>query len=219
MMYGNGYFGVLEANYALACTHLISAIFGADTWHQPLGTLFPYVPEAISQVPAIMALFWVAVTCMSLQVLQQAWRVYFVQHKMDARACGHKELGLLNATKHLAYILIFFALAYLFLMQPYEGQRLKQRFMLEMVVFGYATIATQVILAHMAKEAYIPAWTPYLMLMLGAGNSYLGLFPDAEFVYVLSAAVLIAYLHYVINVVDQCCEHLGIRCLTITPRT
>jgi ethanolaminephosphotransferase len=217
MMYGNGYFGVLEANYALASTHLMSALYGANVWHEPLGKLFPFAPQAVFEVPAIMALFWVAATCMVFQMLQQAWRVYFVQHKQDASSCGHKELGSLNATKHLAYIVIYFALAYLFLMEPY-GRGLKQRMMLEVVILGYATIATQVIMAHMAKEAYIPACSPYLALVLGAANAYFKLLPDVEFVFALSAAVLAGYLHYVINVVRQCCEHLGINCLTITPK-
>ena len=214
-MYGNGYVGVLEANYALASCHLISAIFGADIWHETLGTFVPGLPPAIGQHSALMALFWTAVVCMAGQMAGQVWRVFRQQCKMDARERGHKELGTLNALKHLLYFVAFFALSFIFLLQPLGAGRYKGRMMLEVVSICYSIIATQVIIAHMAKEAYRPSVAPFLALALGIASWGFGVFPGDVTVYALAATVLAGYIHYVFNVVDQICGHLGIQCLVI----
>ena len=135
---------------------------------------------------------------------------------MDARERGHKELGPVNATKHLLYIALFFALAYVYLMQPIGESRYRGRILLETVSICYSQIATQVILAHMAKDAYVPAVSPYIVLLLGIFNGRLvGVFPPEEVAYVLAAAVVAGYLHFVICVCIQVARHLGVQILVI----
>lgn len=45
LMYGDGYFGVLEANYILALISLISGVFGPWVWATPMARLVPHWPH------------------------------------------------------------------------------------------------------------------------------------------------------------------------------
>lgn len=220
MNYGNGVYGVLEANYAFAICHFVSAAFGASAWHVPLGRLAPFLPSALARLPLVMALFYLAMFFIGGQMLVQGFNVYArgKTHKMDVRERGHKELGTLNCTKHLLYLLLFFALAYLYLQQDSEGSRYKGRVLLETVAVCYAQIATQIIIAHMAKDAYIPAVTPYLVLLVGIINARVGLVPGEALACALGAASLAGYLHFVVCVANQVASFLGISVLVIAPK-
>ena len=99
MQYGNGYFGVLEANYGLAFVQLISAVCGVQFWSQPMASLLRLAPNecdpssacAVAGSPAALvtslsnsfintsvltALFSFACICMGLQVDGQVYRVF-----------------------------------------------------------------------------------------------------------------------------------------------
>jgi hypothetical protein len=219
MNYGNGFYGVLEANYAFAICHFVSAAFGADPWHKPLATLAPFLPDVVGKLELVMALFCLAMLFIGGQVLGQAVNVFRGgSHRMDSRERGHKELGHLNAVKHLLYLLLFFSLAYLYLQQDHSGSRFKGRVLLETVAVCYAQIATQVIIAHMAKDAYVPAVTPYVALTVGIVNARVGLVPGETMACIIGAAALAGYLHFVVCVCNQVAGYLGITCLVITPK-
>ena len=215
MNYGNGYYGVLEANYAFAICHFVSAGLGAGAWHGKLGSLMPFLPPVLGDMALVMALFWGAMIFIGLQIINQIVNVFSGNSKMGATERGHKELGTLNAAKHLLYVLLFFALAYLYLMQPLGDSRYTGRYLLEATSLCYSTIATQVILAHMAKDAYIPAVWPYILLAIGIVNSHVKLVQAEQMAVVLLAVVLIGYLHFVICVCNQMARHLGIQILVI----
>jgi ethanolaminephosphotransferase len=215
MLYGNGYFGILEANYALATVHFISAALGAHFWTDMLGFWFPRLPARLHMVPVVMAVFYAAVVFMLIQMVGQVARVYRGTATMDASERGHKCLGALPATQHLLYMTVFLALAYLYLMQPPHGGVFHSRALLLYVAVSYSTIATQLIMAHMAKEAWRPAWTPFVGLVAGAVNSKLEFVHSEALAYTLGAVVLVTYLHYVVCVCKQACTHLGVKCFTI----
>ena len=214
-MYGNGVYGVLEANYAFAICHFLSAALGASWWHKPLSVLIPVLPKSIGAVTVVMAFFYTAMLFIGLQMATQAYTVFAGTHSMDSRERGHKELGTGNALKQLLYIALFFALAYLYLNQQHELAKFEGRWMLEAVSICYSQLATQVILAHMAKDVYVPAVSPYLALLLGIVNGHVGLLERAVAAKAILAAVLAGYLHFVICVCLQVAQHLKINILTI----
>lgn len=215
MQYGNGYFGILEANYALAAVHLISAVLGPEVWMSKLTSITAHVPEVLVQWAVIDVIFTAAVVCMMLQMAAQITNVYKSMHGMDKTEQGHKELGTANATKHLLFILLLFVLSYLFLLQPAHGGVYHTRALLMCVLICYTTIATQLIMAHMAKEALEPAKAPYIFLAVGVINSVVDVVEAEMLTYGMAVVVILLYLHYVMNVCRQVCQHLGIYCLTI----
>ena len=70
-MYGNGYYGVLEANYAFAICHFVSAAFGASAWHTTFGTFIPALPQIVAELPLILLLFWTAMLFIGAQMAIQ----------------------------------------------------------------------------------------------------------------------------------------------------
>lgn len=55
MVYGNGWFGILEANYALVIIHLITAVYGPGLWvqHIPLpANIMQALPAALQPAAA-----------------------------------------------------------------------------------------------------------------------------------------------------------------------
>lgn len=215
MTYGNGYFGILEANYGLAVVHFVSGIFGPGVWQLPLSALAD-VPSRIADFTLVDVAFTLALICMLIQISGQLWRVFTFTGPMDAQEKGHKEIGGLKAVEHLLYIAAFFCLSFMFLAQR-EGDSLYfSRALLLCVTIAYTMFATQLIMAHMAKERFSPKIRLYLLGMsAGILNSLLDLVDPVLLVFLLSAAFVSFYLHYVVNVCNQVCDHLGIQCLTI----
>lgn len=77
MLYGNGIFGVLEANYALAIAQILSGVFGVHIWQLPLQhTLRIAMPQALEEVSPLQVLFGTAVVCMGIQAFGQVYRVF-----------------------------------------------------------------------------------------------------------------------------------------------
>lgn len=224
MMYGNGVYGVLEANYAFAITHFVSALLGSSWWQQPVRKVVPGLPAQLGSLPGVMVFFYVAMVFIGYQMAVQAYDVFRGKHAMDARERGYKELGTGNALKHLLYMSLFFALAYLYLSQKLDDPGLFEgRWLLETVSLAYSQLATQIIIAHMAKDAYVPAWTPYAALALGLLNSQLSRldlpsFDQGLVAKAILAAVLIGYLHFVVCVCVQVARHLDINIVTIKPK-
>ena len=56
LRYGSGWFGVMEANYALAVVHLAVYFFGVGMWARPLSEVLPFdLPAAIGTVGEVPA--------------------------------------------------------------------------------------------------------------------------------------------------------------------
>lgn len=215
MTYGNGYFGILEANYGLAVVHFVSGTLGPQVWQLPLSTV-ANVPQQIADFTLVDAAFTLAMVCMLIQISGQLWRVFMFIEPMDAQEKGHKELGGLKAVEHLLYIAAVFCLSFMFLTQREVDNPYFSRALLLCVTIAYTMFATQLIMAHMAKERFSPKIRLYLLGMtVGTLNSVFDLVDPVPLVFFLSAAFVSFYVHYVVNVCNQVCEHLGIKCLTI----
>lgn len=85
------------------------------------------------------------------------------------------------------------------------------------VAFGllYALVASNLIVAHMAKEPVsVPVWA-YSLLLLAAVNTQFS-FVDRKLASLLLLGVtLVGYSHYVVNVINEICAALGIHVFKI----
>lgn len=126
---------------------------------------------------------------------------------------GHKQLAKGAAAAHFVIISTLLVLGCLWLWHPCQQLYLCRA---QNAGFGiaYALFASQLIMAHMSKEPFeAPLWA-ILVLALGVLNKVLHVFDPLPFTLVLDAVLLFGYLHYVLVVIQQICEHLDIYCLT-----
>ena len=85
------------------------------------------------------------------------------------------------------------------------------------VTFGllYALLASNLIVAHMAKEPVsVPAWA-YGLLLIGGVNRQLRLVDSRVLAAALMAVAVVGYGHYVVSVVNAICLHLKIKVFVI----
>lgn len=157
-------------------------------------------------------------TATASQVYGQLSRTFsFDPAALPAKERGHKELGRPAAAFHLAALLLLLLPGCIWLADG-GGARGQCRFAMESFGVVYALTATQLIVAHMAKEPFEPSLWAILCLAAGAANSRLALFDPYVVAASLAGLTTVGYLHYVLSVVNQICGYLGIRCLTITKK-
>lgn len=127
---------------------------------------------------------------------------------------GHKQLGQGSAAAHLALMLVVVGLGGLWLWQPCSQPYLCRA---QNVGVGltYALFASQLIMAHMCKEPFHPPYWALGLVALGIGNKVMGQVDPLQATLVVDVVLLAGYLHYVVVVINQICEHLDINCLTI----
>lgn len=85
------------------------------------------------------------------------------------------------------------------------------------ITFGllYALLASNLIVAHMAKEpVLVPVWA-YGLLLLGGINRQLRLVDSWALAAALMAVAVVGYSHYVVSVVNAICLHLRIKVFVI----
>lgn len=233
MVYGNGYFGVTEANYAVVLLHVWGYLMGQQGWlWRPFAVLVrsslmqAVLPQfAVSLLAQVQLNHLVALGVCSLAVLtggQQILRVFRLsgskqlEHTtLPKREHGHKQLGKAAAAAHIAQLGLFFALgaAMLGLATPQQPGQAR----VANATFGilYALQATKLIMAHMSKEPYeVTAW-PLVVMAVQVANHFVP-FADAVLLnYSVCAVSLVLYLHYVVSMVREICAFLCIPCLTV----
>lgn len=192
MLYGNEYWGVLEANYSIAAMHMLSvAVGGAASWTRPVADALlslpaPFRPSASfvrAYIPANLhlneALIVFMVTMGSYQGLCNVWRVLFAESArkggaglgagaaMPPRERGNKQLGRGAAAVHLlALVAQLVAGAALV---GWEGARFVPglcRAQSALFSVAYAHTATRLIVAHMSKEPFEPGFGSTLLPMV-----------------------------------------------------
>ncbi|KAI3425927.1 hypothetical protein D9Q98_007899 [Chlorella vulgaris] len=232
MVYGNGYMGVTEANYAVVLVHLITGIIAPFRWlYHPFAALArsslasQLLPPAAADFLATVqlndfAVVWISSMAASLLV-QQVVRVFrlsgspVLEHTtLPIKERGHKQLGKWRAAWHLLQLLSFFVLGGVLVtlpgFAPGQGR-------VAFATFGvaYAMQATKFIMAHMSKEPFsMTAWP--LMLMAFQIATHRNPCLDPVIVgYSVNAVVVLGYLHYVISMVNEICAYLKIPCLTV----
>lgn len=130
---------------------------------------------------------------------------------------GHKDLGQGSAAAHLALMVALVGLSGVWLWQPCSVEYLCR---LQNIGVGlsYALFASQLIMAHMCKEPFQPPMWAMLLMAVGILNNLLRVVDPLKLTLGLDALLLAGYLHYVVVVINQICEHLDINCLTIKPK-
>lgn len=86
------------------------------------------------------------------------------------------------------------------------------------VGIAYALFASTLIMAHMCKEPFQPPMWALMVIALGIMNKVLHVVDPLQLTICLDVLLLAGYLHYVVVVINQICEHLDINCLTIKPK-
>lgn len=127
---------------------------------------------------------------------------------------GHKQLGPRAAWLHFVALMCQLGISSAWLWQPTAEPFLCRAQNIN-VGITYALTASSLIMAHMCKEPFIPPLWAIMTLALGAVNSRLRWVDPLKLTLALDVAVFAGYLHYVISVIDQICDFLGIRCLSL----
>jgi len=184
MLYGNEYWGVLEANYSIAAMHtLVVLAGGAAAWTQPVASALARLPWPLTPPAALVsryvspgltcneALIVFMVTMGSYQGLCNVWRVLFAASAraggpglgagaaMPPRERGHKQLGRAAAAVHLVALLSVLV-AGAALLGDDDASAVPGLCRAQMALFSvaYAHAATRLIVAHMSKEPFDPGF-------------------------------------------------------------
>lgn len=217
LIYGTGGFGVLEANYTLAILHTLVAIYGTSFWSIRLSHLLPF-PLGFDLT--MKDVWFIAFVVGSLsQVAGQMVRISsFKSGDLEKEERGHKELGTSSRLKHLGYILALLILGTWW--TSYQGPMAYGQCRLVSIAYGlaYTVVASELIVAHMAKEPFIPSPWAYLIILAGIANNYFKLVDGLPAALFLCSTALLWYSHYAVSVVSALCDHLQIKAFTIKVR-
>lgn len=215
MCYGNGTYGVLEANYALAIIHLFTACVGGAFWQQDMsGYIKKYmgieVTIGLNELLVLNVAFWAGVQCSG-----QLYRTFlFNADLLTEQERGHKQVGRAAAVNHLILIgmVVGFGSVWYIASPSAHGEcRLIQS------AWGvlFAVAGTQLIVAHMAKEPYQPYWWLFVLLAGAAANSQMNWLDTYVVAISVWAVAVIAYSVYVFCIISEICAFLKIRCFSI----
>lgn len=126
-------------------------------------------------------------------------------------------------------IVIFSGACYLWLYSPFSFILSENRLVLFCLIlsFVFGRMTTKIILAHLTRQPF-PYWT-YMLAPLVTGAvlanlPYLGFpaLPNTVELWYLRAYLVFAvviYFRWALLVIDSICSYLGIKCLTIVPKT
>lgn len=222
MLYGNSFYGVLEANYCIAALHLVTFAAGPQLWRLPASAA---LPPFLGGLPALkgVRLNDLLVTSMvvvgSYQGVCNMYRVFcrFDPRALSAKEAGHKQLGGRAAFAHWAAIMCLLGINTAWLWGRVSTPFLCRA---ENASIGvvYALAASQLIMAHMCKEPFVPPMWAIAGLAFAAANSRMEWVDPLAATLAFGGVALLAYLHYVLSVIGEICDFLGIRCLTLERR-
>ncbi|GBF87918.1 CDP-Ethanolamine:DAG ethanolamine phosphotransferase [Raphidocelis subcapitata] len=214
MLYGNSFYGVLEANYCIAAVHLVTFVAGPQLWRLPATAILPL--KILEGVQLNSLLITMMVFVGSYQGLCNMYRVFFsFDHRtLTAKEAGHKQLGLRAAVLQFIAIVAPLAISTVWLWAPTTEPFLCRATSIN-VGLVYALMASRLIMAHMCKEPFAPPLLMIAGMAVGAANSRLRLASPLALTVALDAVALLAYLHYVLSVINEICAFLGIRCLSL----
>lgn len=235
MIYGNGAWGVTEANYAVVAVHLYTYILGPRGWTFHLIEYFLHATGIGMHLPKPVYAFLAGLQindmllllfgCFGVTLfLEQANRVFRLagSKQLDHTTLppneqGHKTLGRAHAAWHLVQIITTCGTGSVLLALPLVPPTISR---ILFATFGvtYAMQATRLIMAHMAKEPfYIAAW-PLVLMGIEIANYYARFADPILLAYTVNIVVVAGYLHYVIGIIGEICGYLKIKALTIKPR-
>ncbi|CAK0780569.1 hypothetical protein CVIRNUC_005097 [Coccomyxa viridis] len=221
MLYGNGYWGVTEANYLMILLHFFTAAVGPGFWGTGLGDLLGLqLPWPLHGLRLRHVLLLSVFCCGVQQFSGQAWRIFVkgMSGQMPEEERGYKQLGRLAALSHLMQLGLTLLLGILVMGEPWPST-----FAWRAVYGGfgvvYALQASKLIMDHMAKEPFEIFWMPILALVMLLGLNRAAVVSSEVAAGSFAAIMTAYYLYYVTTTISEICAFLGIRCLTISPKT
>lgn len=230
MLYGNGYWGVTEANYMIVFLHWTTALLGPQVWTARFADL---TGLQIFGDHRVNDLFLVVMWACGLSLgSQQMWRTLTAHHSvLPANERGAKALGLYAVVGQLMQAGTFFGVGAFMMLNHGQGDKDKppvdfvtkyigfhfseERLLSIVFGVGYALQASRLIMDHMSKEPFRVFWWPVWVMGALIANDQMHWFDPLVVTWLANLVVLIGYLHYVTSVVDDICAFLNIHCLTI----
>lgn len=211
MSCGNGWYGVTEGQLTLVAAHLITAVVGPTFWQLSLVGL-PVTPTHLL-ILALFASNVVLIVGNIVHVLQTPLAA------MPADEAGNKERAKGLAMLQLVPPCLLVVLGWLWIAGPNaDNYNAYPVLFLFAHGVGYVLLSTRMIVSHMCKVPFTLQLRVLLPLALVVLNSYapalgLGAAPPmrpllAAGLYTLTIACV--YLHYVVHVVNDICNHLNI---------
>uniref|UniRef100_A0A061QV84 Ethanolaminephosphotransferase n=2 Tax=Tetraselmis sp. GSL018 TaxID=582737 RepID=A0A061QV84_9CHLO len=215
MLYGNGWWGVLEINYGVAAMHFLSAALTPSFWRlKPLGYLGLDLGFGSAEELRGIVLMIIAVGA-GIQTAEQLIRVLRGTNDCPQEERGHKDL---STAGKLTQVLEKAAMGAAALAWLYASPPRSARAVLSTFGVVYAWEATNLITAHMTKEPVLTTWWPAATMALASANAVAGAVDPALVAFAVNGAVIVAYLHHVVSLVGEICAALNINCLTIRPK-
>ncbi|CAL5221609.1 g3829 [Coccomyxa viridis] len=222
MLYGNGYWGVTEANYLMIALHFFTAAVGPGFWGINITQWIKApLPWPIQDGLLLKHVLLLSVFCCGVQQFSgQMWRIFAkgMSGMMPEEERGHKQLGRAQALSHLAQLGLTLLLGILVMAEPWPTVSAWR------AVYGgfgvlYALQASKLIMDHMAKEPFEIFWMPILALVMLLAFSRAAIVSSEISAWTFAGLMVAFYLHYVTSAISEICAFLGIKCLTIKPRT
>jgi ethanolaminephosphotransferase len=127
---------------------------------------------------------------------------------------GHKQLGPTAAWLHFVTLTAQLAISAIWLYGETTTPYLCRAQNVNVGII-YALTASRLIMAHMCKEPFQPPLLAIFGMALAVANSRLKWADPMQVTLGLAIVALFGYLHYVLSVIDQICNFLGIRCLSL----
>lgn len=206
---GNGWIGVTEGQFGLVILHLISAWRGPDIWQTPT-RLLGILPTPYPVVDIIMVGFAVvSIIGTGFEIM----KVMVMKCPLGKEDVGNKEIEKVDAIAHLTPFLSIIVMGLLW--SAYGSSNIHPFLLLSSIGALFAWNALEMVVAHCAKEPFIPSYWPHFLLAACAFNScYLGLYTELV-EYLVMSLMIFFYLRFVFGVVNQLTSYLNIKCLTI----
>eukprot|EP00201_Polytomella_parva_P004679 CAMPEP_0175087118 /NCGR_PEP_ID=MMETSP0052_2-20121109/29649_1 /TAXON_ID=51329 ORGANISM="Polytomella parva, Strain SAG 63-3" /NCGR_SAMPLE_ID=MMETSP0052_2 /ASSEMBLY_ACC=CAM_ASM_000194 /LENGTH=298 /DNA_ID=CAMNT_0016359421 /DNA_START=221 /DNA_END=1117 /DNA_ORIENTATION=+ len=221
MIYGNGYFGVLEANYILAFVFALSGIFGPSFWSRIVFSAVPLPILGTMDITARHVFVVIDIVAAVNQTYGQLFRVFSSSvDRLPKEEQGYKELGLASKIRHLMWIAILLGFGGYWTArdQSKMSNPVEARFI--SLAFGiiFAMVATKLIMDHMCKEPFRPTLWAFIILILSTVNVITGTVNVFLASQAAAAFCLVFYLTNITGIINDICRFLKINCLTIKPQ-
>ncbi|XP_077567166.1 ethanolaminephosphotransferase 1 [Stigmatopora nigra] len=187
----------------ISLVYVVTAVVGVDSWSQPV--LFNFLYRDLFTFMIVACSFLVTLP-MSLYNVLKAYRSNTLKHSSLYEAF----------LPFLSPVLLFILSTIWVLLSPSDVLELQPRLYYLMLGTAFANVTCKLIVCQMSNTRCQPlSWL--LLPMVGVVTlAVSGLAPDETMLlYLWTAAVLLAHVHYGVSVVNQLSCHFGIRAFSL----
>lgn len=213
-----GLIGVSEGQLTIVLLLAISGIFGPNVWLQTLNLPF-FGPTEYRYCATYLALSGLVYQATSS--IYYAYDYWQEHKKEDAQSGGKLKKWYKNALKIFLFYCFFVIVAVAWTNAPstFFAEHPRLLFIIVGQLFGYQV--SRLIISRVTAEPWPFTFIGTMMIpyVLLTANSWLSepLVPEYETAMVYAAVILVLYLHFVVEIVQQICLFLNIKCFSIPP--